>query len=773
MRRILHALTRHLALAALAALASPLCTLAAEVTSVWNTPAGDWTNAANWVHTPSNVGADYPNNDTLLYHVNFGGGEASVNGFFTLESLTMSGGTLAGNATLILTLGFHTVGGPLRLDVTHVRAFGTSIWQATDLEIADNRILINMGDLEMGDNEVRITGPSGAFSNEGHLRKQGAGVARFIGTGRFMNLDTATIEAAQGILEISANGTFQGRVVAGDGAQVRFDLSTVTSTFQKTTFSGAGTTIFQNGAAVFSGITNESTLILDDTSIPIGGLLRNHSNGLIRLRGFSDLASRIINFGELRLESIDAGFGYDWFTNYGLVHLQAPGSVYHGISAPLYNYGEVRSSGTNLSGVAANYGTFNAPDGTLFIDSDGTNFGTLLTSGDGRIVLLRSLRLGEGSTLRGYVEALADTPIIGHTTNFGLLIAMNGLSGPGDLHVANGGLLYVDGTLSGPARIVIQPGGTMIFYSYCLLDRRTIINEGTNIWQGVIAQDVGSEVINKGTIYAGGTIFGGGLGQYFVNDGQLHVNTTNGTVFFDTVLVTNNGYISATGDTFRVTHLVQNSGQSIIQSQPFICDTLQLDGGTFAIRGMAQISNLTSRAPLSLSDATAISCHVLSLANSSRLEITISPALNARLDIDETVTLGGTLALRPADGFTPLVGSRYTILTFPPTATRFQFYEGLELGNGLRLVPYYSDDGRSLEVIVMQAPAPGQSPLTLVRVADTASYELSWPPAYAGFYLQTATNLSHPQWTTLGLTWTNGMQFSTADQRQFFRLIAP
>jgi hypothetical protein len=161
------------------------------------------------------------------------------------------------------------------------------------------------------------------------------------------------------------------------------------------------------------------------------------------------------------------------------------------------------------------------------------------------------------------------------------------------------------------------------------------------------------------------------------------------------------------------------------------------------------------------------------LTNSSVVEIEIGPTSNGVFHTGLGQTLStGTIRLRLANGFFPSVGTRYTLFTQVLPAPTFPRYEGLEIGGGLRLAPDFT--GSRLDVVVMNAPQPGQKALTLAKVPlQPHRFDLSWPPEFAGFYLQYTTNLSQPTWTTTGLTWTNGVSLSVDGPQAFFRLLPP
>jgi hypothetical protein len=111
-----------------------------------------------------------------------------------------------------------------------------------------------------------------------------------------------------------------------------------------------------------------------------------------------------------------------------------------------------------------------------------------------------------------------------------------------------------------------------------------------------------------------------------------------------------------------------------------------------------------------------------------------------RLEIAGNATLGGTLEV--SAGFTPQVGASFEIISFGSVVGEFASYEGLDLGNGLKLVPERT--GSSLTLTV-ESFIPGDmardgdvdfddiGPFVL-GLTDPASYEAMFgvPPTVNG-----------------------------------------
>src|SRR5262249_38520270 len=68
-----------------------------------------------------------------------------------------------------------------------------------------------------------------------------------------------------------------------------------------------------------------------------------------------------------------------------------------------------------------------------------------------------------------------------------------------------------------------------------------------------------------------------------------------------------------------------------------------------------------------------------------------------RLSTSGVVALNGTLNVSLINGFSPAFGNSFQVLTFGSRTGDFATINGLDLGNGLRLVPFY--DGVSLTLI--------------------------------------------------------------------------
>src|SRR6266850_1875557 len=73
---------------------------AADVLSQWNGSTGNWANSANWIHTPADLGADYPHNGNLTYDAEIPSGDISLHTPITLNRLSVLGGAFSVDGTV-------------------------------------------------------------------------------------------------------------------------------------------------------------------------------------------------------------------------------------------------------------------------------------------------------------------------------------------------------------------------------------------------------------------------------------------------------------------------------------------------------------------------------------------------------------------------------------------------------------------------------------------------------------------------------------------------
>jgi len=760
---------------------------AQRIHSLWDGSTGDWTSTANWIHTPGDLGADYPDNDELTYDVEITGGEINMDGAFTVGRLTLSGGYLAGFGGVSLTLndGLHTSGELIRMTLPQITILGTSVWQAVKLEFLETVMEANhFGSLALGDGTVVTQDEASSLNNHGTLLKSsGIGTMLFSGEGQFNNFGTIRVDT--GTLAIAQPGAIRGVLHVGDGARLDFVHPFGNVHFVSgTSFNGPGTVRFAQGWSQFDApATNHTTLELSQTGFFGDGPFLNNSNGLVRLLTNSEWDVDTINLGVLRVHG-PSTISSRRFENRGLVEIVT--SVYgpHNFAqAHFVNHGELRSVAAapvdlGVSVSVYNEGLIHVTAGELHLSGGGTNAGSLTTTSNAVIVLSGDQTFADGGAMAGRIHLLSTGMVTGNSTNFGIFESAQAILGPGNLYVAGGGTLFWSGEMGGTGATIVLPGGTLVSSDYATLSDRTIRNDGSMRLEGHMTCD-GGRILNRGNldislpISISSDVFG--EIPVLENEGVLTISSIGGPVTFERIDLINRGDVLIESEGLRFTRAyVQTAGQTVVRGGALLGESGEADidvfGGRLALSGTNRCDRLTVDGTLQLASGSFINTRQIVLANASVVECEIGPAGSGSVDGDEWSILNGTLRLRLAQGFLPAAGMRYTLLRRVVAGTQFSRYEGLEIGNGLRLVPHYT--GSDLEVVVMNAPYPGQRALVL-ELPRFQPLSVSWPSEFAGFYLQHTTNLSNPQWATMLLTWTNGISLSAGALQEFFRLVPP
>ena len=107
---------------------------------------------------------------------------------------------------------------------------------------------------------------------------------------------------------------------------------------------------------------------------------------------------------------------------------------------------------------------------------------------------------------------------------------------------------------------------------------------------------------------------------------------------------------------------------------------------------------------------TVVTSGALPIGTEGRLEIELGgtePGTGYdRLDVEGVVALSGELAISLLDGFTPELGQTFEVMTFTSRTGEFDTLTGTSLGNGLGLLPSYTDTSVILTVVEDMNPPP-------------------------------------------------------------------
>jgi hypothetical protein len=132
-----------------------------------------------------------------------------------------------------------------------------------------------------------------------------------------------------------------------------------------------------------------------------------------------------------------------------------------------------------------------------------------------------------------------------------------------------------------------------------------------------------------------------------------------------------------------------------------------------------------------------------------------------------SATFAGSFNVTLLNGFRPNAGDSFSVLSYPSLTGDFTSMNGLDLGNGLKLVPHFGNTGLTLVAAAYQVNAK-----PLLSLYPTPNDVLvSWPLNFTGWQLQTTTNLATHVWTAITVNGTNNNTvLSRTGSQGFFRL---
>ena len=136
-----------------------------------------------------------------------------------------------------------------------------------------------------------------------------------------------------------------------------------------------------------------------------------------------------------------------------------------------------------------------------------------------------------------------------------------------------------------------------------------------------------------------------------------------------------------------------------------------------------------------------------------------------RIQFSAKPTFAGKFALSTLNGYRPNPGDSFFVIGYPSAAGDFTTFNGLDLGSGLRLAPRFAPSGMAL--LAGSYPVNPVPSLTLDH--SVSGFLVAWPVNFAGWQLQSTTNLAAPSWTAVPVAGTNNIVLAAGPQ-EYFRL---
>lgn len=503
----------------------------------------------------------------------------------------------------------------------------------------------------------------------------------------------------------------------------------------------------------------------------------------------------INNFGRFEVQH-DLEFNGNWpyplFNNSGLFRIRGGANLVQFGNWIFNNSGliDLQAGTLNFAGFGTSSGAFNTATGAV-----------LRFSGGAQVLVEGARFTGGGVCSVDYADYAPYTPAIvrinGNVTNFGDFELHGGIiDGPAEFHVADGAVLVWDyaGEMDGEGATVIDPGGRLVLESGSI-NTRKLRNTGTMSWTGP-----GGLQLNGGIIENSGTLeitnqmscsrdafSSANATQSLMNSGLIrfapglsNALTLVGVAFTNSgeVVIGSGNFTTRTASFqgapyWQISGTTRLAGGNINASLP---SQVVLQGGCLV--GSGSLGDVTNNASIDLGDSAGIlNTGALTLSSNSHLKIKIgglAPGTGYnQINVGgDGATLAGTLTIE-LSGFRPALGDSFQILNYHWRTGYFSKIEGLYIGDGLRLAPYYSPT--ALILMVNNAPRVDQRPLIFSVVSRGPLPEaiLSWPPEFAGFWLQWTTNLTKPNWSPGVPIWTNSFNFLLSGPPAFFRLVEP
>ena len=499
----------------------------------------------------------------------------------------------------------------------------------------------------------------------------------------------------------------------------------------------------------------------DDAQINTAGITVTHSAGTDSVNSISDTGNITLSGGTLNVATTMSGSGSFTLSGGTLQHADVlAGTSITGTTSGGGLDGVILDGNASISGQNSVVGVSNGLvlNGTITVNNRGRiEFcGTQTLSGSGSILLngtdnhtvLRQTVAGTTLTIASGITIAGSGGTIGTESFYG---------GPTNVTYLNQGT--VGSNASGGVGITINPGtwtndtsGTLEAISG---SSTTLTSNLTNYENGTLTggiYKVGANsalrIINSGIVTNAATIVLDGANSNFYRD----TGSTSALADF----VTNNGSFTVTdlrvfaaAASFNNTaNLIVGTGGSFSETGTYIQSSAtgvtQVDGiltttnSTVNITGGIVQGNGTVAATLTNS-ATVNPCNagpgILTISGSyiqtsaGTLDLELGGINAGNPDFDQifiagTATLAGTLNVTLINGFVPVAGNSFRVLTFTSRSGDFTTKNGLELGGGLYLATSYDQAGLTLITSHASINVNPTSGLVTTETGGTATFTI-------------------------------------------------
>ncbi|MGC1583875.1 MAG: choice-of-anchor D domain-containing protein [Candidatus Acidiferrales bacterium] len=541
------------------------------------------------------------------------------------------------------------------------------------------------------------------LTNQGLMEATSSGVLQLVGGATFNNAGA----------HITSNGT---------GSMVEFLSSPIIQGGTLTTVNGGalGTLVSGNGGTLDASTHGAITLIgtysiTNNTNTYAVGTLNN--TGVIQVNADNTTAALITNGnltltggGTVAMATTGNGGSAYVYQNVGSTTLTNVNNTIQGTGIIGYNglavvNGAAGIINANLSGSAlyinptalTNQGLMEATNGGVLQLVGGAifnNSGAHITSnGSGSMVEFLSSPTIQGGTLTT-VNGGALGNLVG-----GNNVTLDGnTQGPitivGTYSVTNNTDAYAVGTINNTGVIQLMAGNTttaLITNGNVTLTGGGTVTMGTTGGGGnaYMYQNVGSTVLTNVNNTIQGTGIIGYNGLAVVNEGTINANTAGATLQITTSTLTNQGLIESTGTgTLQLSTPVTNSGEIVPNGSP----------------NAGSISNSNN---LTQTSVGAVGVVIGGLTAGTQY---------SQLNVSGTASLSGALDVSFTNGFAPVSGNQFTVLTAGSIAGTFSSINSPALPAGINWTLTYNFS--SVPQAVVLTAGTGSSTTQTLTVAE-------------------------------------------------------
>jgi hypothetical protein len=639
-------------------------------------------------------------------------GKAESSDSSTLANLTLQGNsTLASTGGTALSVGTATfaagtLSGSGSLTVT--QGGTATLLAAHTLTVSSGYQLVNQGAMSIGSNDsgranLSLTGGS-TFENGGSLQlADGDRISADTSTGNLVQNDssaslTYTASGSAATAAIAAPLANSGTLEVDNGTLILSDGGTFSSA--ATNGSGSGTLTLAGGAFSGNGQTFNNLIVTNSSYSGTGSTSVTN----LTVQNGSDWSGTAT--------AGDATFGAATLTGSGTLTLPegSQSSVVPGHDLVISNGYELQNEGTfafgsnsggrsNISlvsgGNIANSGTFALADGDL-LTTDGS-IGNAVDNQVGSTLSYSGSSAGQAATLNAPV------------------------SNDGDLDVTAGSLVLVGGVTN-------LSGGTLTGGTYTA--------GGTLDIRGLVTDNAAAISIGPSGELADGD--GNALTGLTTNTGSLTLSSSlplSGSL-------TNSGTVDVAGGTLQAVSYSQSAGDTTVEGGA----TLQAGSGS----GSITVGGGTIQGGGTLAGNVASGAAVIPSLDGSPLTVSASYTQSAgsslsigiqgsgttvgtdfgQLVVSGTAKLTDTLDITTADGFTPIAGTTYTVLTAGTVSGQFSVIDGqVDQQAGVYYGVSYTSSSVVLTVMALPTVSIGDSSVT---ATTSTSQTISFGVTQAG-----------------------------------------